>query len=167
MQRITGLSAAEANASPGFKTSFTSAVATTLQISPDKIFIEKIKDVKKAKLQRLESLGNSTEIEIDYTVQSTEITLSILTAAISGAVSSGEFTNTLQTALIAENVYDIRPFASAVPTFMDVSPTSSPAAGPISFSTLELTQVSIIASIYHGLRNRVCPTEQLMIKIIS
>ena len=149
MQRITGLSAAEASASPGFKTSFTNAVATTLRISRDKIFIEKINDVKKAKLQRLESLSNSTEIEIDYTVQSTEVTLSILTAAISGAVSSGEFTNTLQTALIAENVYDIRPFASSLPTFIDASPTSSPAAAPISFSTLELTQVSIIASIYH------------------
>lgn len=151
MQRISGLSAATASASLGFKTSFANAVATTLKISQDKVHIDEIRDVKKGKMLLMES--NSTEIEIDYSVQSSEVTLSILSASISGAVSSGEFTNTLQAALIAESVYDIRPAASAVPVFADISPTSPPTFAPsydplstVSFPTLELLQVSIIAS---------------------
>ena len=147
-QKISGLSAATASASPGFKTSFTSAVATTLNISNDKVVIEQIRDVKEVKVYLLEIQSNSTEIEIDYSVQSSEITLAILSASISGAVSSGEFTNTLQKALIAENVYDIRAAASAIPTYVDISPTSKPTPAPaydpltpVSLPTLELTQV--------------------------
>ena len=154
MQRISGLSAATASASPGFKTSFSNAVATTLKISVDKVRIDKIRDVKKNKVQLLESPSNSTEIEIDYSVQSSEVTLTTLSASISEAVSSGEFTNTLQTALIAENVYDIRPAASAIPVFIEISPTSPPTAAPsqdplthVSLPTVELSQVSIIVSI--------------------
>ena len=153
-QRISGLSAATASASPGFKTSFANAVATTLKITPDKVRIEKIRDVKTEKMQLLESSSNSTEIEIDYNVQSSEVSIATLSASISSAVSSGEFTNTLQSALIAENVYDIRAAASVVPTYTDISPTASPTPAPsfdsrfpFTLPTMELSQVSSIVSI--------------------
>ena len=153
-QRISGLSAATASASPGFKTSFANAVATTLKITPDKVRIEKIRDVKTEKMQLLESPSNSTEIEIDYNVQSSEVSIATLSASISGAVSSGEFTNTLQSALIAENIYDIRAAASVVPTYTDISPTASPTPAPsfdsrfpFTLPTMELSQVSSIVSI--------------------
>ena len=148
------MSAATASASPGFKTSFANAVATTLKITPDKVRIEKIRDVKTEKMQLLESSSNSTEIEIDYNVQSSEVSIATLSASISSAVSSGEFTNTLQSALIAENVYDIRAAASVVPTYTDISPTASPTPAPsfdsrfpFTLPTMELSQVSSIVSI--------------------
>ena len=153
------MSAATASASPGFKTSFANAVATTLKITPDKVRIEKIRDVKKEKMQLLVSPSNSTEIEIDYYVQSSEVSIATLSASISGAVSSGEFTNTLQSALIAENVYDIRAAASVAPSYVDISPTSSPTPAPsfdsrfpFSLPTMELSQVSSITSIISRLR---------------
>ena len=149
------MSAATASASPGFKTSFANAVATTLKITPDKVRIEKIRDVKTEKMQLLESPSNSTEIEIDYNVQSSEVSIATLSASISGAVSSGEFTNTLQSALIAENVYDIRAAASVVPTYTDISPTASPTPAPsfdsrfpFTLPTMELSQVSSVVSTF-------------------
>ena len=129
-------------------------MATTLKITPDKVRIEKIRDVKTEKMRLLESPSNSTEIEIDYNVQSSEVSIATLSASISGAVSSGEFTNTLQSALIAENVYDIRAAASVVPTYTDISPTASPTPAPsfdsrfpFTLPTMELSQVSSIVSI--------------------
>ena len=149
------MSAATASASPGFKTSFANAVATTLKITPDKVRIEKIRDVKTEKMQLLESSSNSTEIEIDYNVQSSEVSIATLSASISSAVSSGEFTNTLQSALIAENVYDIRAAASVVPTYTDISPTASPTPAPsfdsrfpFTLPTMELSQVSSVVSTF-------------------
>ena len=130
-------------------------MATTLKITPDKVRIEKIRDVKTEKMQLLESSSNSTEIEIDYNVQSSEVSIATLSASISSAVSSGEFTNTLQSALIAENVYDIRAAASVVPTYTDISPTASPTPAPsfdsrfpFTLPTMELSQVSSVVSTF-------------------
>lgn len=108
--------------------------------------------MKSEKRYLAEAAADSPEVDVLYEVTSKTLNMKTITNSLDSAISSGEYTSTLNTDLVAAGVADMKITANIVPMIVDSSPTSEPTRRPTrapiegTFSptplpTLEVTQV--------------------------